>query len=100
MSTLAREAFDLEELRQLKEYGERHNIIEVSATSLMNDTGFTSIKQKLHTYLSPEHLKRKSQTSLTMLASDQAAGRKVNPLDRSFDAAQGGSEADEGSKPS
>ena len=44
MSTLAREALDLEELRQLQEYGERHNIIEVSATSLMNDTGFTSIK--------------------------------------------------------
>jgi hypothetical protein len=60
MSTLAREAFDLEELRQLQEYGERHNIIEVSATSLMNETGFTSIKQRLHTYLSPERLKRKS----------------------------------------
>jgi hypothetical protein len=60
VSTLAREALDVDELRQLKEYGELHNIIEVSATSLMNETGFTSIKQKLHKYLSPEHMKRKS----------------------------------------
>jgi hypothetical protein len=82
VSSLARDALDLDELRQLQEYGEQHNIIEVSATSLMNETGFTSIKQRLHTYLSPSQMKRKSQASLM---AHPTAPFQLNPLDRSFE---------------
>ena len=53
---------DQEELKILQEqFGELNmlNFTKESTASLMGETGFQSVKLKLHSYLSPDHLKRK-----------------------------------------
>jgi hypothetical protein len=39
------------------------NFTKDSTASLMDETGFQSVKLKLHSYLSPDHLKRKETQS-------------------------------------